>query len=245
MYGYIYKITNLVTQKIYIGKHKFDKPILDEKYFASGIYINKSLEKYGLDNFSKELIDTADTAEELNEKEKFYIQLNNCIYPNGYNLTSGGDGLQDPPEEVRNKMKPWLGKHQSKESNIKRSNTLKQIKHTEEWVNKIKQSLKGKTPSKETLEGSSKRHKNTKWYNNGIEEHMYFEENVPDGYELGRLKNPFPNPLGKKKSKETIEKISSKKRNSVWYNNGIKEIMITDLNNIPEGFVKGRIKKIQ
>ena len=40
---------------------------------------------------------------------------------------------------------------------------------------------------------SSKRHKNTSWYNDGVNEFMLFEDEVKEGLVKGRLKNPFPN----------------------------------------------------
>ena len=110
IYGYIYKITNRLNGKIYIGKHKYSKYELDENYTASGTYINRSIKKYGIENFIKELVDSAQTLEELNEKEIYYIEKFNSRRPNGYNLTSGGDGLKDPDGETRRKMAFWTGK---------------------------------------------------------------------------------------------------------------------------------------
>ena len=55
MYGYIYKTTNLITNKFYIGKR--EKSIFDEKYYGSGKYLKNSINKYGLENFSREIIE--------------------------------------------------------------------------------------------------------------------------------------------------------------------------------------------
>lgn len=109
MYGYIYKRENLINGKIYIGKHKYSQPMLDERYRGSGKLLNYALDKYGEDNFTYELIDTADTLEELNLLEKFYIEIFNCIHPNGYNISTGGDGgniysnLSEEDKALRNK----------------------------------------------------------------------------------------------------------------------------------------------
>lgn len=72
MFGYIYKVTNMVNDKIYIGK-KHSAVFLND-YYGSGLLINRAIDKYGLENFKLEMIDTADSLEELNEKEKFYIK---------------------------------------------------------------------------------------------------------------------------------------------------------------------------
>ena len=61
----IYKITNLINNKVYIGKTISDR--LD--YFGSGIIIKNSIKKYGIENFKKEIIDETLSVKELNEKE--------------------------------------------------------------------------------------------------------------------------------------------------------------------------------
>ena len=91
MIGYIYQTTNNINQKIYIGKHQ--SPEYDNKYFGSGTILRRSIQKYGLENFTNEMIDTAETDEELNKKEKYYIKYYKDLYGSQcYNLASGGDG---------------------------------------------------------------------------------------------------------------------------------------------------------
>ena len=88
-YNYIYKITNQVNGKIYIGKHSTDN--LDDGYMGSGILICKAENKYGIENFTKEYLAFCDTKEKLNWFEKFYIKKYKAKEV-GYNLTDGGDG---------------------------------------------------------------------------------------------------------------------------------------------------------
>ena len=88
-YNYIYKITNQVNSKIYIGKHSTDN--LDDGYMGSGILICKAENKYGIENFTKEYLAFCDTEEKLNWLEKFYIKKYKAREV-GYNLTDGGDG---------------------------------------------------------------------------------------------------------------------------------------------------------
>lgn len=94
----IYKITNLVNNKIYIGKDTTS----DEKYFGSGLLINRAFEKYGKDNFIKEVIDTTNDYNELSEKEIYWISYYNSTDKKiGYNISTGGDGgdtLSNHPE---------------------------------------------------------------------------------------------------------------------------------------------------
>ena len=246
MFGYIYKIINNINSKPYVGKHKYDKPILDESYITSGVLIKNAINKYGLENFTIELVHIADTPEELNELEKYYIKYFNSKYPNGYNLTDGGDGISNPsPEIIEKNRQKHLGIKQSEETKQKRNEKLKQVVHTKEWVEKIRIANKGVKPSQKTIEASSKRHKNTHWYNNGKIECMLFEDDlIPEGFIRGRLKNYFPNSLGTVKSQETKDKISKTKKKQKWYNNGITEKMIDITKEIPEGYIPGRLKKV-
>lgn len=91
MIGYIYKTTNTINKKIYIGKHQSSE--YDDKYFGSGKILKRAIDKYGIENFINEIIDIADTDDELNEKEKYYIKYYKDLYgENCYNLANGGDG---------------------------------------------------------------------------------------------------------------------------------------------------------
>jgi len=83
----IYKTTNLINGKIYVGQDSKNNP----RYLGSGVWLNRAIEKYGKENFKKEVIDLAESKEELNEKEKYWIKFYNCKVPFGYNLTDGGE----------------------------------------------------------------------------------------------------------------------------------------------------------
>ncbi len=86
----IYKITNLITSKIYIGQDSKNR----SGYFGSGIYIKRAIKKYGLINFSKEILQHCKTIDELNLAEIFWINKLNSIDPNvGYNIAKGGNSV--------------------------------------------------------------------------------------------------------------------------------------------------------
>lgn len=106
--GEIYKITNTVTNKCYIGQtrshrlnHKKYRPFGYLGRFKDHIseafsnkknmsrYLNSSIQKYGPDNFKCERLLICEI-EELNALEQKYISELNTKYPNGYNLTDGG-----------------------------------------------------------------------------------------------------------------------------------------------------------
>ena len=85
----VYKITNLINSKIYIGKDTTS----DSKYFGSGLLINRAIKKYGKENFIKEVIDETTDYDELSEKEIYWIEkYNSTDREIGYNISKGGDG---------------------------------------------------------------------------------------------------------------------------------------------------------
>lgn len=90
MIGYIYKTTNTINGKIYIGQHV--APVFEpNKYIGSGKRFKKAVEKYGIENFVCELLAECFTTAELHEKEAYYIALYNAQDNNiGYNILGGG-----------------------------------------------------------------------------------------------------------------------------------------------------------
>jgi len=86
MYYTIYKITNKLDDKFYIGKHKTKD--LDDGYMGSGILIRRAIEKYGIDNFKKDILHIFETEVEMNEAEARLV----VIGENSYNLCPGGQG---------------------------------------------------------------------------------------------------------------------------------------------------------
>lgn len=72
-YGYIYRITNMVNNKTYIGQHKIKPKEKFLDYMGSGRLIVRAVKKYGKNNFIKEIIEYSDSKDELNILEKKYI----------------------------------------------------------------------------------------------------------------------------------------------------------------------------
>lgn len=96
-YGVIYKITNTINNKVYIGQttRTFNIRYHNNIKKYANIYLKRSIEKYGINNFLiEEEFDVAYSKEELNEKEKKYIEVfKSNDYNYGYNLKSGGDNV--------------------------------------------------------------------------------------------------------------------------------------------------------
>lgn len=117
---YIYKTTNLINDKVYIGKSEKE---FDSTYYGSGVILQKAIKKYGKLNFKVEKIKDCKTINELNESERYYIEL---YKSNSYNLAEGGTG-------------GWTTKHFSD-------------KQLEEYKQKLSNSAKGRIVSNTTRE---------------------------------------------------------------------------------------------
>lgn len=90
---YIYKITNLINGKAYVGQTIHTPELRFKKHASptgSSRAIQAAIAKYGSHNFVLETIDTATSLAELNDRESFYILALETMAPNGYNLKTGG-----------------------------------------------------------------------------------------------------------------------------------------------------------
>jgi len=109
MEGIIYKTTNLVNGKIYIGSDTKNFGLGDPVYLGSGLLIINAIRKYGSKNFTKETLHSCNTIDELKEKESYYIkkyESNNRKI--GYNISDGywgGNTLTNHPDILSIKQK--------------------------------------------------------------------------------------------------------------------------------------------
>lgn len=98
----IYKATNKINNKIYIGQTIQDFKVRRRQHENSYLYpssvgsrgiFSRAINKYGKENFEWEVIDRADSLEELNEKEEYWIDKCNSLKEGGwgYNIKKGGD----------------------------------------------------------------------------------------------------------------------------------------------------------
>ena len=81
----VYKIINLVNEKLYIGQtiRSIEERFNEHKYENS--LIGNAIRKYGESNFTIELIESCSSKEELNASESYWIAELNSKIPNGYN----------------------------------------------------------------------------------------------------------------------------------------------------------------
>ena len=88
MHYIIYRITNVTNGRYYIGRHATMN--LDDGYMGSGKGIKNAVAKYGAANFTKEIIATADTPEDLWQLESDIINELVVNDPLSYNMAYGG-----------------------------------------------------------------------------------------------------------------------------------------------------------
>lgn len=101
---YIYCITNKLNNKTYIGQHKTSN--VSDSYMGSGVVINKAFQKYGIENFSKEILAVAETQENIDILERVFIALYRQAGKAEYNIADGGSGRHCSGEfEKRRKQK--------------------------------------------------------------------------------------------------------------------------------------------
>ena len=166
----IYKITNKLNGKVYIGQSRdIDARWRQHINAKDNFAIHNAIKKYGKENFKFEVLLEC-PAEMLNVWERDMIALYDCMSPYGYNLTEGGEGCKCS-EETRLKLSNTRkGIPRSEETKIKISNAQKGIPlseetrlkmseakkgvkrgpHSEEHKRKISESNKGKRRSEET-----------------------------------------------------------------------------------------------
>jgi group I intron endonuclease len=95
IYGIIYEAINKINGKKYIGQTIHSLSIRRSGHFSKAktdknIVFYQAINKYGKENFEWEIIDSADSLEELDYKEIYWIKFFNTYGQDGYNMTLGG-----------------------------------------------------------------------------------------------------------------------------------------------------------
>lgn len=146
----IYKWKNTVTGKVYIGQTIQDPNRRRLEHLAEcrngkgrKHKIYNAMRKHGEDNFVFEVIDSATTLEELNAKEKQYIEQYDSI-KNGYNLRQGGDNKTHSEESIEKMRAAQRAAHARRRANG--GDTFKKTRKTKGWKYKMSAEIKAKWP---------------------------------------------------------------------------------------------------
>lgn len=125
----IYKTTNKINKKEYIGFHTVYDGNYDDGYMGSGKLIKAALQKYGLENFEREILFEYNSRDDAEKKERELVNETYVLRPDTYNISLGGN-----VNIMVGKNNPFYGKKHSKESIKKlqetRTKTIKERGYT-------------------------------------------------------------------------------------------------------------------
>lgn len=202
-YHLIYKTTNLLNGKYYIGMHSTHN--LDDGYMGSGRRLRYSINKHGKDNHKVEILEFVDTREELIARETEIVNLNEIAKIECMNLRVGGTGGFVDDEhmlkcskaggkalQLKRSEDPEFRKHWNKLVSDKNKSHYKNgkfklgfdwtgKKHSEETLKKMKESSKGNG------KGETNSQFGKCWITNEIESKKIMRgDAIPEGFRLGR-----------------------------------------------------------
>lgn len=194
---YIYKITNLVNSKTYIGQRTLRetyRTALADMYWGSGKLLKRAQDKYGLENFKKEiLIEGFFTKDELNRFEKCMIRVERFLGKAEYNIADGGEGWSEGMRDAHKaamtaehnqKTSEALKKRWSSMTPEERSKKVFGGKHHTKGTTGFKFSDEQKQKMSESRKGENNGSFGKHWFTNGIENVKC--EICPDGFRPGR-----------------------------------------------------------
>ena len=155
----IYKATNIITNKSYIGlDRRWPKRMSSHKHNAKGkstYYFHRALRKYGFENFTWEVLFESHNREAVIDAECFFIKMFDTFGKHGYNRNAGGGGMAGSEHsemtkskisesKKKNPTKAWLGKPRDEETKRKISEKNKLYIPTEEQRKKNSDAVRQK-----------------------------------------------------------------------------------------------------
>lgn len=149
----IYKATNIINGKIYIGRTiDFDRRVREHKNHAKkdGGNFHKDILKFGFDSFVFEVIEEC-SVEELDSKEIYYINKFKTEFGEEYLYNICKGGLGGCTHDICGKNNPMYGKHMSEETKKRISEKMRGVKKSDETRKRMSEAMRGKKKSKETV----------------------------------------------------------------------------------------------
>ena len=203
-YHFIYKTTNVLSGKYYIGMHSTDN--LEDGYLGSGTRLRYSINKHGKENFVREILEFCKSREELKNREIEVVNLNEIAKEECINLVVGGiggfislEGVKKGALITNEKLKllrdnpDWLKSVKLKMS-VSAKKAIKEGKRTPKPP-----SFEGKSHSEQTKQlmseikmgtgiGETNSQYGTCWITNGIENKKIKKEDLDTYHKEGWVK---------------------------------------------------------
>ena len=211
---FIYKITNNIDNKIYIGKHK--TKIENDDYFGSGILIQRAIKKFGKENFTKEILFECQSEEEMNLMEAKIVDEDFIYRDDTYNLKLGGGGGFD-----------YINKNG--------------LTHGDNWKNSCKKSPKNGSKKVKMLLSSNDEFRDIFSDKVRMGLKRYYTTNINPFKGKTHTEESKKKMSNARKGKCSGSKNNN--YGNIWITNGIESVLISKQQNIPAGYVKGRTYK--
>lgn len=271
-FNYVYKITNMINKKIYIGVHRTNN--IHDGYMGSGRLIKRAIEKYGIENFIREILKFFKSYKEALEYEKVLVTPEFCESKHTYNLKEGGHGScyysKEYRENISKSRKEKWQDPEFREMMIQALNTDERKKRLSENIKKYIENNQdefqermlriNKNPEK--IQKMAKAHTGMKRSNDTKKnlsdaKKLYIAENGTDVF--GKGMKYIHNPITKQRKRVEVnselpdgwlwgigESVNKGKTGILMFIKNIEcmlEKTIKKGDPIPEGWVKGRLKR--
>jgi hypothetical protein len=212
MFYYLYQITNLVNNKIYVGVHKTHD--INDGYMGSGKVIKSAIEKYGIDNFRKDILETFQDAKSMYAKEKEIVNDKFLLREDTYNLRRGGSGGFD----YINKQRLNVSLERSRKGGHQTSSISRPLRDAQRSARMIKEHSIGD--------------RTTVFSDPFFQKQMCERSNSADS--IAKKKNTW---------KITCRNQGDKNPNfgTMWITNGSENCKLHKSDEIPQGWRKGRV----
>jgi len=199
MYYIIYKTTNLIDGRYYIGCHQTND--LNDGYLGSGKYLKRAIKKYGKENFKFEILNFASSKEEMFSIERSIVNEDLVNDPLTYNLKLGGSGGNPGivgafsgrrhSELTKEKMRQSALKQITSDSKRQKLIANNAMRNDPEVRKKVSRSLTGRTCSNEHRANVAAANLGKILVNNGSVAKRISKENLTsffnDGWVLGGM----------------------------------------------------------
>lgn len=225
MFYLIYKITNNLNGKIYIGSHKTTN--INDSYMGSGKYLKRAIDKHGINNFTKEILYSFDNPKDMYAKEAEIVNEEFISENNTYNIKKGGYGGFDYINQHIPKKIEWLRKGRIA------ANKVIMLKYGSEWTknNSVKANEKAQAVLKYKRDNDP-----------------IFVERMKENAKNANLASQSETAKNKRKNtmKTNLHQQGEKNSNfgNMWITDGTNSKVIKKTEQVPDGWTKGRkIKK--